>query len=96
MHRKASAQTQEIMPGHTGLAPPRNLHFKIHLGRGECAPRVGPRVGQCGKRNQVTGLKEDKDQEEVAPSLGVPAHTLSLLCFSLNKPFLCVLYHLFS
>ena len=33
------------------LAPPRSLHFKIHLGSGVCGyPGEGPRIGQVWKK----------------------------------------------
>ena len=70
-------------------------------------PVEGPRVGQVWKKNQIIGLKEDKDQEELTYindnclfsvlllTGGMPTSFLfkcaSLPCFYLNKPFLCIL-----
>ena len=59
---KIRGQCQAII----STAPPRSLHFKIHLGSG-VSLHSGKALGQIrhGERNQISGLKEDKNLEEV-------------------------------
>ena len=68
------SQCQTIMR----LASLRSLHFKVHLGWGVC---VHPRGGSQGrKRNQIIGLKEDKDPEELTYINDLPTSLLGLAC----------------
>ena len=108
MHRKASCGSElEIMPGHNeSCSSQKPSLWDPSWLRGECAPRGGSQGRSGGKRNQIIGLKKDKDPEELpyindltasllrSPSLAADNHTLSLPCFYLNKPFPYMLSHL--
>ena len=54
------------MPGLHCLAPPRSLHFKIHFLLKDASTSRGVSQGRWGrKRNQISGLKEDKDPADL-------------------------------